>query len=616
MNARPKYFDGAQKNIDRRRDEEGGLDYLSDWQVHSANLVASDIKFFALGFREGPLYVSLPTGTGKTTGAIWGIQAVLDDNPDERICFLTPYQDSVDHVYEQLKAKLGRFRVGRYHGGLDVEKDEELKKQVIVLTHQFVPANKGRLDDRTLLIVDESIYATGEVSLRCEDFYTARTWATTHGVFADEFTQLATFVSEWDQALGMSGNKYLAPPSGASFAWAGIIANDLNLNEHGQTINNRDLLSSVQVFCEALLQGLAFASKGQLRNGRYDQKFSAAVLALPNLKRTVVLTATGGMTYDLAGSFSGDTPSAAYRVPPRYDNLKLVRLSGPSYNQSYGMWGSSTIKADVVTYVDWLLRMVPETELYLTMPKAVLEGCLLDYLGQQRAKGIEYPIMFQRHGKTVHISHHALSVGSNAFRDCEAVLYLWDNHLPQLVAVQRYHTLKGQPVTDEDLAEANNGKLTGNYKKIREAMYFENMMQQIGRGRVRTFDDNAVANPMTAYVLTTKEERFSSLVAQYDGCQMGVLLYKGFHLSSSSSRVTRVLNYIRQYGGGQDIPAKQVQTNLGYRLSSIGSALDHNRDLLELGYVFERGTKGRGRGAVFRYVGELIENPSAALPEQ
>jgi hypothetical protein len=294
----------------------------------------------------------------------------------------------------------------------------------------------------------------------------------------------------------------------------------------------------------------------------------------------------------------------------------MVRLSGPSHHQSSRRWGSSGAKGDVVAYIDWLLRAVPESKLYLTMPKAVLDGCLLDYLGQQTAKGIKYPIKLQKYGKTVFVSHHALSVGSNAFRDCEAVLYLWDNHLPQLVAVQRYHTLKGQPVTDEDLAEANNGKLTGNYKKIREAMYVENMMQQIGRGRVRTFDDNAVANPMTAYVLTTKEERFSSLVAQYDGCQMGVLLYKGFDLSSSSSRVTRVLNYIRQYGGGQDIPAKQVQTDLGYRLSSIGSALGHNKGLLELGYVFERGTKGRGRGAVFRYVGELIENPSAALPEQ
>jgi hypothetical protein len=616
MNARPKYFDGAQRNIDRRRDDEGGLHYLSDWQVHSTNLVASDIKFFALGFGQGPLYISLPTGTGKTTGAIWGIQAVLDDNPDERICFLTPYQDSEDHVYEQVKAKLGSFRVGRYHGGLTVDKDDELRKQVVVLTHQFVPANKGRLDDRTLMIVDESIYATGEVSLRCEDFYTARTWATTHGVYAHEFMQLANFVSAWDEALGNSGKKYLAPPSGQSLAWAEVIANDLKLKEHDQTISNRELLSSVQVFCEALLQGLAFASKGQLRKGRYDQRFSAAVLALPNLKRTVVLTATGGLTYDLAGSFSGDIPSAPYRVPARYDNLKLVRLSGPTYNQSYGMWGSSEAKGEVVAYVDWLLRTVPERELYLTMPKAVLEGCLLDYFGQQTAKAIEYPITFQRYGKTVHISHHARSVGSNAFRDCDAVLYLWDNHLPQMVAVQRYHTLKGQPITNDALAEAASGNLTGDHKKTQEAMYVENMMQQIGRGRVRTFDEEGMANPMTAYVFTVKEERFSSLVAQYDGCQTGVLLYEGFNLPTSHGRVTRVLNYVSQYGGAQDISGKQVQTDLGFRLSSMGSALDHNKDLLKLGYVFERGTKGRGNGSMFKYVGELIENPSAALPEQ
>lgn len=607
MNAQPKFFDGAEKRIAQRRDDEGGLDHLTDWQIYSANLVASDIKFFAGGFCKGPLYLSMPTGTGKTTGAIWGIEALLDENPDERICFLTPYKDSVVLVYEQLMAKLGSSRVGRYHGDLAVDKDDELKKQVIVLTHQFVPANKGLLDDRTLFIVDESIYATSEVSLRCEDFYTARTWATKNGAFAAEFTELGTFVSHWDEELRASGNNYLAPPSGVSLAWAEVISKDLKLKEHAQTISNRELLSSVQVFCDALLKGLAFASKGKLGKKRHDQRFSAAVLAIPNLKRTVVLTATGGMTYDVAGTFSGNRPSAAFWVPPRYDNLKMVRISGPTKSKPYRTWGSSEVKTEVIAYVDWLLRTVSESKLYLTMPKAVLEGCLLEYFEQQNAKGIEYPIKVQKHGKTVLVSHHALSVGSNAFRDSEAVLYLWDNHVPQIVAIQRYHTLNGEPITDEDLALAKSGKLTGNYKNIREAMFVENMMQQIGRGRVRTFDDNAVANPMTAYVLTEKEERFSNLVAQYDGCQTAKLLYEGFELRSSSSRVTRVINYLSQYGGGKDVTAKQVEAALGYRLSSIGTALDHNKDLLQLGYVFERGTKGRGKGSVFRYIGELIE---------
>ena len=74
--------------------------------------------------------------------------------------------------------------------------------------------------------------------------------------------------------------------------------------------------------------------------------------------------------------------------------------------------------------------------------------------------------MVELHNKTIYLSNHARSVGSNVFKDCEAVIYLWDNHLPSTVAVQRFHTLEDKPITDDGLLDANGGSLVGNYKRI------------------------------------------------------------------------------------------------------------------------------------------------------
>ena len=96
------------------------------------------------------------------------------------------------------------------------------------------------------------------------------------------------------------------------------------------------------------------------------------------------------------------------------------------------------------------------------------------------------------------MSHHAVSIGTNKFKDCDAVLYLWDNHLLSSVAIQRFHILSDEPVTDESLKDANKSRLLGNYERIREAQYLDSMMQHIGRGNVRNIDADQNVGQMTA----------------------------------------------------------------------------------------------------------------------
>ena len=174
-----------------RRKEHPDEHFLSDWQVHSANLVSVAISCKADGgpMDAGPRYLPFPTGSGKTYGAIWGISKAVKQNPDIRICFLSPYKTAIDHVYQKLVARLGEDKVGKYYSEAGLDKAVALAKQVVVLTHQFVPYNKGRLDDRDLFVVDEAIYATAQVSLDLTDFAKALGWATSQNILPDAFRE-------------------------------------------------------------------------------------------------------------------------------------------------------------------------------------------------------------------------------------------------------------------------------------------------------------------------------------------------------------------------------------------------------------------------------------------
>jgi hypothetical protein len=589
------------KAIKQRRQENDGLSYLSDWQIHSAHLTAGAISSLADGYEVGPLYVPMPTGSGKTTGAIWGMLKVAQEYPDQRLCFMAKYTEAVEEVHSALAAELGEDVVGHYHSEAFVNKDQELAKRIIVVTHNFVEYNRGRLDDRDLFVVDEAIYATGEASLRLQDFTEVRSWATNHNIMPEAFTKLTDLAMSLDQKLRADGKKYIAAPYETDRPWAREIAFELKLSDHSQTISDNSRLVAVQRFCEALLEGLVFLSEGKKSKDRYDTIFSAAVLGIPRIDKTIILSATGGMVYDIAGPFQQDSGSKEYWTPPSFRRLKMVQLSGPDLQGHYRTWTNPKNRDQVVAYVDWLIATIPETAIYMTMPKAVIDGCLRSYVDAPAKGDLDYPLQLKRSNKTVHISNHARSVGSNAFKDCDAVIYLWDNFLPSAVAVQRFHTLSDEPITDDALLEANGGSLVGNYKRIREAQYLDNMMQQIGRGNVRAIDEDAIAGKMTAYVLTNNSDRFVRLSAQYPDCMTSKLEYDSTAVSQPTGRLARIVEYLGSYGDKQDVEAKAVETVLGFALRRYSNDLENSWDLMMLGYRYKKGGRGRGKSARFIY---------------
>ena len=590
--------------VERRRNQYGGLAYLSDWQVHSAHLSAGAISSIASGWETGPTYVPMPTGSGKTTGAIWGIVDFVKNYPDQSICFMTPYKSSVDSVYSELVGILGKDKVGYYHGDAIVAKNDELRKQVVVLTHQFIEYNHGRLDDRDVFVIDEAIYATGEATLKLEHFVQARSWATRHGVYPDQFDQLMRLAYNLDTQLRKSDKKYVAVPFIDDLSWARQIANELSLADHAQSIDNMELLVSTQRFCEALLEGLVFLSRGNIDADKHDPIYSAAVLGIPRIDKTVILSATGGMVYDIAGPFHQDGGCKHYWRPPSYQNLTLNFLTGPEIKGQYKTWSSQFKNDEVIAYVDWVLQTVEESSIYLTLPKQVIDSCLRTYFDQPTKGALEYPIKTTKHGKNLYVAHHALSVGTNQFKDCDAVVYLWENHLPQSVAVQRYHTLANDQITDDALEDANSGHLVGDYQRIREAQYIDNMMQQIGRGTIRAINDEAQAGKMTAYV-HCHPSRFERLASQYRNCVTTSTRYDNdSDQSQKLGRIDQVLNFIRLNGNGNDIPASEVEKAVGFKLSRYRPRLSGNWDIMMLGYEFVAGERGRGKSSYFKFIND------------
>jgi len=590
------------KVIEKRRQQYTEAQYLSDWQIHSAHLTAGAIDKLYIGFSGGPIFVPMPTGSGKTTGAIWGIIELLEKHPSSRLCFLTTYIEAVEDIYKKVCKYLGPEIVGRYHSLVLEDKSSALQKQVVILTHQFLSYNPADLlADRDLFIVDEALYATGEATLKLSDIAKAREWAEANNVMAEEFVQLYDYANSLDRKLRKSGNKHVAGEKPESSDWVVNIATNLNLSDHSQTISDYSVLSAMVRFCEALLAGMVFVSKTTTHDDTYNPTFSAAVFGIPNIEKTIVLSATGGLLYSIAGPFKQDSGSRDYWLPPKYANMTLTQLIGPTLPSTYSHWNNDNTKQKVVEYLDWLLQQIPETNLYLTFPKSIVDKSLRGYFNQPERGDLEYPYVTTKYGKQINVSHHAVSIGTNKFKDCDAVLYLWDNHLPPSVAIQRFHILSDEPVTDDSLEDANKSRLLGNYERIRDAQYLDNMMQHIGRGNVRNIDAHQNVGQMTAYVLARKPDLFTRLAAQYRGSQLSELQYTNKDIQAGLSRLGQILDYLLKHGKGREVSTTEIEGVLGFSIRRYADDLEENFELMCLGYEYRRGGKGRGKSAAFVY---------------
>lgn len=594
----------SKNDVAKRRAEfPNDSKFLSDWQIHTAHLVHAAImnKATDTPYDSGPRYIPFPTGSGKTIGAIWGIVKVAKDDPSIRICFFTPYQIAVDSVYDSLVKHLGTECVGRYHGAASVDKAVELAKQVVVLTHQFVQYNKGTLDDRDIFVVDEAIYATAEVSLDLADFANALNWSTSNAQLTSEFEKAHKYAVKMYDTLEKDDDKrFFAAPELTDRTWAKTISELVLSDKLGQTVSNRQAVLGVQVFCEALLMGLVFIDRGRSADAtKYKPTFNAAILGLPQLEKTIVLTATGGLIYDNAGTIHESNFSKHYGIPATYETVTLIDLPDPKISEQYKAWGTPTIRTTVIDYLDWLLKEMIEPEAYVTMPLAVYGNCLRGYFNLGNGD-LAFPLTVEKHGKKLHLSHHQLSIGSNEFKDCPAVIYLWPNHLPKSALLQVQTALDGKPVTDQKLTLPNTRKQSGSFARMRDGKYVDNIIQQMGRGNIRQITGDGKAGKMTAYLLVRPDDlaRLNTLMPDVITSSLS-----GYGSTKKpTGRLARITNYLND-NKGADLKVSEVAKATNIEAKYIKqTAIDNEWEIEKIGYVFQLGERGKGKSASFKWI--------------
>lgn len=590
----------------KRENEQHNASNLSQWQRGAASLVSEAIVRKGEGEFPGPRYISMPVGSGKTTGAIEGVISLCEQHPEKTVVFLSPYVIGVEKVKEQLCQSLGKDHVGFYHAKANVSKLDEVKKQVFVGTHEFAAHNHLPLEDRDLVVVDEALYGTKDANLTTTQIYAVSAWARRNGILPDEFR--AVFVCVDSMANNRKEGLRFEPIGIAGIESAVERISDYDFSAHSQTIGRTEPVHEVQVLCQGMLAGKAIVD----HDGTDETTFMAGTLNIPAKQNAVILTATGGMVYKVSGGFKEIDSVKLQFVPPSYQNLELVQLSGPEIKGSYHTWGGTHKKAKVVDYVEWVLGQVPERKIYVSMPKKVIDKCLKGWCGLSARGDIDLPTKLNWNGKTVHLSHHQIGIGSNDFRNCEAVVYLWDNHLPKGVSLIRNHVLSDQAVAKEALAQANFGDLKGDYKEIRDAFLVENVIQQIGRGSIRNIGPDGAVAPMKAY-LFVKEKTRAGVLRSLSGCSTSTL--EGYDkLLKPTGRMDKVYLYLDSIKG-RNVFGSEIKEQTGVTLSKIADKLEATK-LEQYGYKFVRGRRG-GEQHSFVWVGlpeevKLFEYDSAA----
>jgi hypothetical protein len=106
---------------------------------------------------------------------------------------------------------------------------------------------------------------------------------------------------------------------------------------------------------------------------------------------------------------------------------------------------------------------------------------------------------------------------------------------------------------------------------------------------------------MTAYILTENSNKFTTLVAQYRDCHTSALEYDNIGVTKPTGRLERIIDYLKQKGGKQDVPATVIEKALGFRLSGYRHELENSWDILMLGYSYHAGGKGRGNTSKFLF---------------
>ncbi|WP_244396120.1 hypothetical protein [Afipia carboxidovorans] len=482
------YFDALKEQIEWRKFEHDQKKGAQDFHKIKHRLTPFDNEVAECIFNAGTLamqdseqgiaqyrVVSAPTGSGKSSFAQAFIKGYLATNYDASVLYLVETIDQAEDVFNEMSNLLDEDSVAVWTSAHDwnANTSEDLMEEygfiptmrfkleelgsypVAIVTHNFYRGSradqavvyKGR--DRKLIFVDEKM---ADVSLYDVDTGLVKTvrdgFAESYSANIEGVAQLTRLHNHLENIWQSADNKrpydVIAP---AELSWF------LSDAAKRYLLSPDDRVKSVFGFGRALAQGFAFLS-------RYDQngkgaRFIGYEMTMPLRPGTILLDATADI--------DGVSLIANNREPvpvPQVDfrNLSITHIDPPfSKNARISQIVKDATKAKA--YAEWIWNTVIENtevgeRVLVVVHKAMLD---LEFLPHLDLGFDEAPLI--THGaRQVRLINWGSGIGSNRWKDADAVFLFGDFHLPKRAIIGTALGLKEQRADNEALAQFQSPK--------------------------------------------------------------------------------------------------------------------------------------------------------------
>ncbi|MGO4712139.1 hypothetical protein [Bradyrhizobium sp. 2TAF24] len=579
--------------------------------------------------------VPAPTGSGKSSCAQAFIKALTDTMPDGSVLYLVETRRHADDVYREMSALIGASRVAVWTVAHDIETSPETAIQeygfnpsqhfsvdelcnypVLIATPGFyvgpraAKATLYRGQPRQLTFFDErpdavSIFDvdTGLIKVVRDRIAQQHTSASD---VVKRLTELHDYLEAiWQSASDKSAFDVLPPSRTLDIGWfATSNATKYLLSPNEQTKN-------VFGFARALANGFAFL-------GRYDAigngaRFIGYEMKVPPTPGMIILDATA----DIDGlsliaknrnvvpvpqiDFGNLTITHIDPTPLRLGRKKHRKLADvitkSTWAQPYADWISETVK----------LHTQPGEQVLVVVHKGLLDH---EYL----PTNCDFDTPYDLEGRNVCFVHWGKGIGSNRWKDAEAVFLFGEFHKPKRITVAAGLGWGEEPATRAALQpyQAWNRK-DGPFVALRDGDLCRWMKQMAMRGNARNIDSNGTCGIQRLYVTGELDRLVCHSECMFPGAKlvlddpqarfqhggmeaMIALLLSTEKDSLSTAEVKRLTGVDLQKNRNRDLPRSEVQ-----------AAMRHGR------WDYVTGA-GRGKmGGFIRLLPELSEEDRGAV---
>ena len=633
---RSAYLDALNEQLELRWNRNNPSGDVNDLTKTKNRLTPFDHEIADCIFKAGQLalsdrerglaqyrVVSAPTGSGKSSFAQAFIKAHITTDPKASVLYLVETIDHAEDVFQDMYDLLGNGNVAVWttahnlnndtpdqllakHGFIPThrfELNELINYPVVIATHRFysgVRAHKAVIHngaDRQLIFVDEKAKDVTLYDIDTGFIKTVRDALAEHSsAYSEEVTQLTALHNGLESIWQTAENKLpydILSSKGLSWFLSEGAKKYLNSPD--------ERVSSVFGFGKALAQGFAFLSRYD-RNGK-GARFIGYELTMPLRPGTVLLDATAAI--DGVSLITNDRKLVA---SPQIDfrNLSVTHIEPPiPHKARMNQIVKDASKAR--PYATWVWDTVLENT---DVGERVLVVVHNDLLGLDFLPRIEtgFNISVEPiEGRHIRFINWGCGIGSNRWKDADAVFLFGEFHLPKRAIVGTALALKGQRADRPALKPFQSPKSQAiEFLALRDGHLCRHQKQMAMRGNARNIDGNGVSGVQRQYL--TGE--FNRLIRYADVLFPGASIVvdepeKRLHRGGKDALVALLYgcpNQVITTSDVRDLTGIDLRKNKSWYLESVEVV----EAMKKRNWSFQAGKSGRGNA------GRFVRTPAIA----